>query len=272
MAEFVPFQLRLTGDTAENHQFQGYDGYKALAGFAWTLSLVANYVQTGAIRHRGNFPGRHAVRATTPSEGSIIADFAVWIENNPVKFSGGLIIAQATSSLLIDTVKRTIIRNIGDGTPPKDDDLKKLIDQRPGDLDALAAVAEASVRQSHDVIGSGANRIDIAGGFNIIGSYDHSTKEYVKSNIYDEEIRVKDFSVGAFDANSGHGSVFDSDLGRTIPISMSKEVLAQVNSVFTWGIDQYANKTGEKISMKYTRILAMDGRPKKYLVLDAGRA
>jgi hypothetical protein len=272
MAEFVPFQLRLTGDTSDHHQFQGYDGYKSLAGFAWTLSLVANYVQTGAIRHRGDFPGRQAVRATTLTEGSIIADFAVWIEQNPVKFGGGVIVAQATSSLLIDIVKRTILRNIGDTAPPKDETLKKLIDQKSGDLDALASVAESSIRQSHDVIGSGANKIDIVGGFNIIGSYDHHTKDYVKSNIYDEEIRNKDFSVGAFDVNSGHGSVFDSDLGRTIPISMSKDVLGQVNSVFTWGIDQYANKTGNKVSMKYTRVLAMDGRPKKYHVLDARRA
>lgn len=272
MAEFVPFQLRLTGDTADDHQFQGYDGYRSLAGFAWTLSLVANYVQTGEIRHRGDFPGRHAVRASAIAEGSIIADFAVWIENNPVKFSGGLVIAQATSALLIDTVRRTISRNLGDYAQPTDTSLRTLSEERPGDLDALAAVAESSIRQSHDVIGNGASEIDIAGGFNIIGSYDQSTKEYVKSNISDPQIIVKDFSVGAFDVNSGHGSVFDSDLGRTIPISMSREVLRNVSSVFTWGLDQYANKMGGNISIKYTRILAMDGRPKKYFVIDARRA
>lgn len=168
MAEFVPFQLRLTGDTADHHQFQGYDGYRSLAGFAWTLSLVTNYVQTGEIRHRGDFPGRHAVRATALAEGSLIADFAVWIENNPVKFSGGLVIAQATSALLVDTVRRTILRNLGDYTPPDDAALRTLTEERPGDLDALAAVAESSVRQSHDVIGNGASEIAIAGGFNII--------------------------------------------------------------------------------------------------------
>jgi hypothetical protein len=53
----VPFRLVLTGETADEHQFQGYDGYMALAGFAWTLSLVSNYVETGEVRHRGDFPG-----------------------------------------------------------------------------------------------------------------------------------------------------------------------------------------------------------------------
>jgi hypothetical protein len=51
----VPFRLVLTGDTADEHQFQGYDGYMALAGFAWTLSLISNYVETGKVRHRGGF-------------------------------------------------------------------------------------------------------------------------------------------------------------------------------------------------------------------------
>jgi len=83
MAEYVPIRLKLTGDTADHHQFQGYDGYMALAGFAWTLSLVANYAETGKIRQRGDFPGRHAVRGLAPTEGSVVVDFLVWLGQNP---------------------------------------------------------------------------------------------------------------------------------------------------------------------------------------------
>src|SRR5580704_3921666 len=88
MPDLIPFRLKLTGDTADQHQFQGYDGYMALAGFAWTLALVTNYAETGKIRQRGEFLGREAVRANAPAEGSIIADFTVWLEQNPAQILG----------------------------------------------------------------------------------------------------------------------------------------------------------------------------------------
>jgi hypothetical protein len=114
--------------------------------------------------------------------------------------------------------------------------------------------------------------MQVLGGHNIINTYNESTRDYVKLNVEDNTEKVRDFSVAAFNVNSGYGSVFDNDLRRTVPISMSKEVLRKVSSVFTWGLDQYANKTGERIIVKYTRILAMDGTPKRYVVLTAKRA
>ena len=65
--------------------------------------------------------------------------------------------------------------------------------------------------------------------------------------------------------------MFDTDLQRIVPISMTRGVLLTVGSVFTWGLDQYANRTDRRISMKYTRILAMDETPKRYVVLEASR-
>jgi hypothetical protein len=88
MPDQVPFKLKLTGDTADHHQFQGYDGYMALAGFAWTLALVTNYAETGKIRHRGEFPGRDAIRATAPARGSVVADFMVLLQQNPAEVLG----------------------------------------------------------------------------------------------------------------------------------------------------------------------------------------
>jgi hypothetical protein len=90
-------------------------------------------------------------------------------------------------------------------------------------------------------------------------------------NVEDTHEIERDFTVAAFNVNSGYGSVFDNDLGRTIPISMSRDVLRNVSNIFTWGLDQYANKTGGRIKVRYTRILAMDGTPKRYVVLAARR-
>jgi hypothetical protein len=271
----IPFRLALTGDSADQNQFQGYDGYMSLAGFAWTLSLVSNYVETGKVRHRGDFPGRHAVRASALRPGSVIADFVVWIEQNPLLASAlgvtGTIAVNVISDLVCDVVKRVVDRNIGKEEAPRSDAMQTLLARRDGDIEALVAATEASVRQAHMVIGNGAQIINIYGGNNIINKYDYATKNYVIQNVEDREVREKDFSVAAFNANSGYGSVYDFDLGRTVPIGMSREVVRSLGSTFTWGLDQYANRTGKRVSLRYWRILAMDGTPKRYIVLDAKR-
>ncbi len=272
MVEIVPFRLKLTGDTADQHQFQGYDGFMALAGFAWTLALVTNYIETGNIRQRGGFLGRDAVRAKVPAEGSIIADFSVWLQQNPTQVLGLGIAGAAVSPFLYDLVRRVISRNLGQDNAAQTPLLTQLLTKRAGDIEALVAKVEPAIRQTHAVIGNGANNIQILGGHNIINTYDGQTRDYVKLNIEDDDVKHSNFSVAAFNVNSGYGSVFDDHIGRTIPISMSREILRKVGSVFTWGIDQYANKTGGRVIMTYTRILAMDETPKRYIVLDAFRS
>lgn len=267
----VPFQLVLTGDTADQHQFQGYDGYMALAGFAWTLALVSNYSETGTIRHRGDFLGRDAVRASPISQGSIIADFLVLLQQNPAEVLGLGAIAVSVPAFLHDLVNRVIARNLGEEKPPSTELLKRLIERRDGDIEALVARVEPAIRQTHSIIGKGAKNVKILGGFNVLNNFNQDTADYVKLNVEDNEIMEDEFSVAAFNVNSGYGSVYDSNLGRTVPISMTREVLRKVSHVFTWGLDQYANNTGEKIRMKYTRILTMDSTPKRYVVSSAGR-
>jgi hypothetical protein len=274
MPAIVPYRLTLTGDTADDHQFQGYDGYMALAGFAWTLSLVANYAETGKIRQRGEFDGRHAVRAKAPEEGSVIADFFVNLSNNPADVFGAVAGGVAGARFLDALVRRVINRNLGQDT--SDEAIAQLLASRAraGDVEALVAITEAPIRQAHGVIGAGADEMLISGGINInpIATFNGGTKEYVKQNLKDDREIKKSFSVSAFNANSGYGSVFDQDLGHVVPFSMSRERLRQFRQVFSWGLDQYTNRTSGRIDATYTRILAMDGRPKRYVILSAKRA
>jgi hypothetical protein len=181
----------------------------------------------------------------------------------------GTVTLNMASNLIYDVVKRVIGRNIGKDDQPQSDLMKQLLGRRDGDIEALVAATEPSVRQSHSVIGNGAQIINIYGGSNVINKYDQATREYVVQNVEDREVHRNTFSVAAFNANSGHGSVFDFKLGRTIPIGMSREILREVSSVFSWGLDQYANRTDTHVSMKCWRILAMDGTPKRYVVVGA---
>ncbi|OJU08330.1 MAG: hypothetical protein BGN86_13360 [Caulobacterales bacterium 68-7] len=272
MGSTVPFRLHLTGDAADHHQFQGYDGFTSLAGFAWTLALVTNYAETGKLRQRGEFPGRDAVQANFPRQGSIIADFSVWLGEDPSIVLGlGSIAGASAGTFLCDLVQRVIARNLGDNEAVTNPLLQRLLEKRGGEVEALVAKVEPSVRQSHQVIGNGATKMRILGGHNVLGTYDRDTQEYIKANIPDDTIRAGSFSVGAYDVNSGHGRVYDSKLGKMVTITMTKDVRERFGYIFSWALDQYANKTGGKVRMEYTRILAVDGTPKRYIVREAER-
>ncbi|MCS4091370.1 hypothetical protein [Rhizobium sp. BK176] len=269
MVTQIPFRLHLSGDTADQHQFQGYDGYMALAGFAWALSLISNYADTGKIRQRGDFEGRHAVRAKAPAEGSVIADFIVYLHNNPQAVFGVAAGGLAAPAFLYALANRVINRNLGEANAATDQTLAQLLARRSGDIEALVAISEPPIRQAHGVIGNGARKIEISGGFNILNTFDEKTRDYVKLNVEDDNEITKLVSVSAFNANSGYGSVFDGDLGHVVPFSMSRETLKRHKVIFSWGLDQYVQGTGRKIELTFTRILAMDGRPKRYVVLSA---
>ncbi|KAF0170459.1 MAG: hypothetical protein FD160_3842 [Caulobacteraceae bacterium] len=102
-----------------------------------------------------------------------------------------------------------------------------------------------------------------------ISIFDGATKDYISQSIVDDEVIVKDVSVAAFNANSGHGRVFDHELGRTVAIYIPEHSQKAFKSVLGWGLNEYAKGTSQTISVKFSRILAWDGRPKKYIILDA---
>lgn len=266
----VPFTVSLTGDAADYHQFHAYDGYTSLAGFAFTLSLITNYVETGVIRHRGDFPGRRAVRATALQPGSVTADFFVWL--TPSFEVLGAAAAGAAGPFFYSFVRRIIARNVGAVEEIPDPVLADVLRRKSGDVEALVAVTEPSLRRTHDVIGRGAGELTVSGGFNLISRLDVNTKAYMTQH-WDEGIPMSGHvTVNAFDANSGYGRIFDATLGRTIPVTMTRDLLNRYGPVFTWGMHQYMRKTGKKIEIEYTRTLAMDDTPKRYRVLSARRA
>lgn len=266
----VPFSLRITGDQADFHELQAYDGFSSLAGFSLTLALVTNYVETGQIRHRGNFEGRSLVRATPIQEGSIVTDFVVRLAKAAVGES--LVNSpEAAAALLLDVTKRTIDRNLGIAPEPKTQALQQLeaSSKEAGALEALVAATEPSVKQTHNIIGSGAKAVDIFGGTRRLGIYDDKTKAYVNGTEIGRNVIIKDVSVASFNVNTGYGGVFDFDLKRVVPIAVNRDTLATAKSVLTWGINQYANGTGATVSLTFRPILALDGTVKKYLVIDA---
>ena len=268
MTEHAKFQLKLTGGLADGHEFEGYDGYTALAGAAWTLSLVTNYVGTGQIRHRGDFPGRHAVHALPMKSGSLLADFSVLLQGQPASVFG-IGFAAGASGLLYGLVNRVILRNLGQDPTPLNNETAALLERKDGDVEALVAITEPSLRQAHEVIGNSASGIEWIGGFNTMAHLNAGTKAYMKASIPDHEVIQRDVMVTGFYGNSGHGSVFDFSLGHNVPFSMKRDDLRRYGPYFSWGLDQYTNDTGRRLSIKFTRIISMDGTAKRYIIVSA---
>jgi hypothetical protein len=179
--------------------------------------------------------------------------------------------ADAAAALLVDLTKRTIDRNLGIPPEPKTTALRELEDSPKfgGDLEALVAATDASVRQTHQMIGAGAKTVDIYGGTKRLGRFDLDTKAYVNGTIVGDNVEEKDVSVASFNVNTGYGGVFDFDLGRVVPITVNRDTLTSAKSVLTWGIDQYAQGTGKRISLRFRPVLALDDTVKRYLVIDA---
>jgi hypothetical protein len=267
MPEIATFRLTLRGGLADRHVMEGYDGYTALAGAAFTLSLVTNYVETGRIRHRGEFVGRHAVIAEPMGRGSLIADFKVLLAGDAAKTFN---VPEASSiNLLYGLVRRVIHRNTGIPSDALNDETQFLLEEFGGDVEALVSATEPSLRRAHDAIGNSASTIDWVGGFSSMGSLNPESKAYMKDSIPDPTLMVRKVSVSGFFGNTGRGLIFDSELGRNISVSMTRETLLNVGTVFSYGLDQYLKKTGNTVTITFTRMLSSDGRPKHYIIKDA---
>ena len=90
-------------------------------------------------------------------------------------------------------------------------------------------------------------------------------------DVHDDTVKCKNVSVSAFNVNSGYGSVYDFELGRNVAFTMKKENLVKLRHIFSWGLDQYARKTGGLINICFSTTEWMDGRAKRYNVVDAGK-
>jgi len=269
MSIIVPYELKLTGGLANRHQFEAYDGYSGLAGFARTLSLVSHYVETGRIRQRGDFEGRHSILSRAPREGSVVADFLVVLQDNPAFLLGPAAAALGSKAIFDTLVKRVFDQNLGDVA--EGNQLPNALESKLGDVETLVAVTEAPIRQTHHVIAAGADKVSVLSGSTVIKKLDQNTRDYVMLDVHDPTISCKDVNVSAFNANSGYGSVFDFELGRNVAFSMKRENLAKFRQIFSWGLDQYTRRTGNKVNICFSTVKWMDGRAKRYNVVDAAK-
>jgi hypothetical protein len=166
-------------------------------------------------------------------------------------------------------------RAIGRPADPIIEELEASGRLNAGDLAAVVDAIDPAMREAHKSIGHGANSIVIIEGDHNVVTFNSASKEYVNSSILDESIRVKLFSIGSFNANSGYGRAFDIEEGRTIAFQLAKDVDRRTINTILSSITSYARRRrlGDEltsaIALKYHSIVSTDERVKKLIILSA---
>lgn len=266
--------IKFSGDIADQHQIPAYEGGQAIEGIARGLVLIGHYLAEGQIRKRVPFSRGVQVLLRPPRAGSFDAIFGFAIDPEFVSSSFSWLGAAAASGVVgafaYDLIKQTFKTVIGEKHDPTTEGLKALDAKRGGELDALADAIEPAIRQAHNVIGYGARDIHIYHGPVTISNFNSRTKEYINSTIHADRPDVKLVSASMYSANTKNGRVFDNELGKTVPITITREAAPRTPSAISSSLDRYVgNLPDNRVYIKYYADKDAEGRVKRYRVVDA---
>ncbi|MBO9590617.1 hypothetical protein [Devosia sp.] len=135
-----------------------------------------------------------------------------------------------------------------------------------GDTEALVDRIEPSMRRAHDVIDQGASMLSITKGQTPIVRLDSQTKAWVNTNIIDDEYRRRTVSISAFNANSGNGRAYLTDVGKTVPFSVTREPDRGTYETLASSLNRYTRGVNSIISINSKDVVSVDGRVKKLII------
>ncbi len=269
-----PVIVKFTGELADNHRLPAYAASKSLYGISRSLLLTSHYLVEGKVRQKNFKYDGYNIHLVASRQGSFESLFEVMMSTDMVAQTLSGIIGGITTASLINIYGGISKRVIGEKSPELDKlEGKEIL--KSGDVGALVEALEPAVKDAHNVIGDGATNITIINGSNNIITYDKSSKDYVNKSILTQYPEVKIVSVGSFNVNTDYGRIYDFELQRTIPFTLSKDVDAKTIQLLTQSLQDYANekKLGKseksKIAIKFFPINAIDGRLKKIIILHA---
>lgn len=137
-----------------------------------------------------------------------------------------------------------------------------------GDREALVDKIEPSMRRAHTVIDEGAKTLEISKGYTPLVKLDSNTKAYVNADLLTDET-VMVVSVGAYNANSGNGSVYIPDVGKTVPFFAPKGLDNPTYAALSYSLDQYVNGLPSQIEIACVKNVSIDERIKRLIIKRA---
>ena len=271
----LPMTVKYTGELADRHRLPAYAASKSLYGISRSLLLTSTYLVEGKVRQRRYEYNGYNVHLVATRQGSFESLFEVIMSTNMVAQTLTGIAGGVTTASIIGIYKGISKRVIGKSSPELDAlEAKGVL--KSGDVGALVEALEPAIIDAHNVVGAGASNITIISGSNNVINYNEASKDYVQTSNLIERPNVKVVSVGSFNVNTDYGRVFDFELNRTIPFTLSKDADPKTVQLLTQSLQNYAyeKKLGHseksKIAIKFLPIEAVDGRVKKIIILQAG--
>jgi hypothetical protein len=269
--EILKYELVYDGGAASEGFLPAHNGATSLEGMTWTLTLIGHYAATGKIKARGELSPEIRIFLVPPRQGSFIQE--VWIElTQPdniflTSIVGSYVVGsvtQALNSLITSTIKQVC----GIAVELLKADQDALAKLPSGDREALIDKIEPSMRRAHTIIGEGANTLDIRMNKTPMLRLDHGTKAYVNADfLTDETLMV--VSVGAYNANSGNGSAYLPEIGKTVRFYAPKGLDAETYAALSYSLDKYVNGLPSQIQIACVPTVSLDDRYKRLKIVRA---
>lgn len=266
---------KFEGGAAEEHKLPAYEATQSLYGITRSALIATNYLAEGRVRRKEFHADSFELNILATQPGSFETVFELITDPATMLALGGGLGMGVAGNFATDFIKSMWKRAVGQNAEPEIETLEAEEKLNSGDLAAVVDAIEPSMRQAHRSIGHGATQIVIVSGDSNTVTFNGATKAYVNTSVFDDSPRVKLFSVGSFNANSGYGRAFDLEEGRTIPFQLARDVDRLTVDTILASISSYTRRRrlgdelASAIALKYTTVLASDDRVKKLIVLAA---
>lgn len=267
----LKYRMTYEGGEADHNRLPAHDGGTSIEGLTWTFSLLAHYGATGKIKARGEMSSKVQVFLSPARSGSYLYDLYVHLiepENLFITSIAGsytaATVGQVLNSLIGSSLKSVCGLAVDLVTGPD----KKLLKLPSGDREALIDKIEPSMRRAHNVIGGGVKTLTVKKGYTPLVQMDLNTKAYVNADLLTDEVSIV-AGVRAYHADTGNGSVYLSDVGKTVPIFAKKGLNPGTYAALSYSLDRYVNNLPNDIEIACRQNVAIDGRTKRLLIQAA---
>lgn len=271
-------KIKYQGDFADDHKIPAYLGSKSVFGITRGFDLITHYLSTGKIKTRYPFSDDIQLNWTATKPGSLETIYEIVISNPVAVMGGGAFVVACGSAAGKDAYKLTkdfftlIFKSATGKDRSLSEEQKEIIEifekVKPDEMDALIKVMGNSLKNAHHIIGNGVSNISIVGNQNTI-VFDQSTKNYINTNIFNDEEEWQDVSVSSLNANTGYGKVYMHDLKRLVSFQVLKDHEPHTFSNLSYSLNRYTDKKPSDIEINFFRVVSSDGTTKKLLIKDA---
>lgn len=266
--------ISFKGGMADQHKLPAYAAAQSLAGLSRSILIPTMYLAEGKVRHRKLSHKAFDLNQIATRPGSFETVYEL-VTHPAAMFALGFLADVGKDTIkefAADFIKSIVNRCVGKEASKTVENLEADGKLAAGDVQALVEAIEPPMKEAHMAIGNGASNVFIiTGGRNVI-HLNATTKAFVMGAEDDEAIREKEFSIGSFNANTGNGRAFDYDEKRTIPFILSagadrRSINAILESLLRYTqVRRLGEEQVSRVRLKYTTVIAPDGRVKKLKV------